>query len=107
MSTEVTWYPAADGRPDRLVGTTRTWNNVKLTGFTGSVLVLFVNDRGQTVGYSPVKHPLGVGASGSVAGAGRTPGSSTSRRTRPGARSGSRSSTAAATSTASSTRSRR
>jgi hypothetical protein len=60
MSTEVTWYPAADGRPDRLVGTTRTWNNVKLTGFTGSVLVLFVNDRGQTVGYSPVKHPLGV-----------------------------------------------
>ena len=60
MSTEVTWFPAADGRPDRLVGTTRTWNNVKMTGFTGSVLVLFVNDRGQTVGYSPVKHPLGV-----------------------------------------------
>lgn len=60
MSTDVTWYPAADGRPDRLVGLTKTWNNVKLTGFTGSVLVLFVNDRGQTVGYSPVVHPLGV-----------------------------------------------
>ena len=33
---------------------------MKLTGFTGSVLVLFVNDRGQTVGVSPVVHPLGV-----------------------------------------------
>ena len=51
---------AADGRPDRLVGTTRTWNNVKMTGFTGSVVVLFVNERGQIVGFSPAVFPLGV-----------------------------------------------
>lgn len=60
MQSTVTWYPAANGAPDRLVGSTRTWTDVKMTGFTGQVVVLFVNERGQTVGYSPIVQPLGV-----------------------------------------------
>ncbi len=60
MQSTVTWYPAANGVPDRLVGSTRTWNDVKMTGFTGQVVVLFINEHGQTVGYSSIVHPLGV-----------------------------------------------
>lgn len=60
MESTVTWFPAHDGSPSRVVGSTRTWNDVKLTGFTGSVIVLFKDAHGRTVGYSPIVRPLGV-----------------------------------------------
>jgi hypothetical protein len=51
MRTTATWFPS-DGR---VVATTRTWNSVKLTGFTGGVQVVFLDRRGHVLGATGVR----------------------------------------------------
>ncbi len=46
MRTTATWFPSEN----RVVATTRTWNSVKLTGFTGGVQVVFLDRDGHVIG---------------------------------------------------------
>lgn len=55
MYTEATYFP--DQR--RIFARTHTWNNVKLTGFTGGVALVFLNNDGRAVGAGSV-HTFGV-----------------------------------------------
>jgi hypothetical protein len=58
MWTDATYLPA----DQRLFAKTRTWNAVKLTGFTGGVAVLFLDQHGRAIGASSV-HRFGVDGS--------------------------------------------
>jgi hypothetical protein len=51
MHTDATWFPAER----RLVATTRTWNAVKLTGFTGGVVIVFEDAQGRVIGATDMR----------------------------------------------------
>jgi hypothetical protein len=51
MRTTATWFPAEG----RVVATTRTWNSVKMTGFTGGVQVVFLDREGHVLGFTGVR----------------------------------------------------
>jgi hypothetical protein len=55
MRTSATYFPG----DHRVVATTRTWNAVKLTGFTGGVQLVFLNADGRVIGASDM-HTFGV-----------------------------------------------
>jgi hypothetical protein len=55
MRTSATYFPG----DHRVVATTRTWNAVKLTGFTGGVQLVFLNAEGRVIGASGM-HTFGV-----------------------------------------------
>jgi len=51
MSTTATYFPAEG----RIVAQTRTWNSVKFSGFTGGVVVVFLNAQDQAIGYTTMR----------------------------------------------------
>jgi hypothetical protein len=55
MRTSATYFPG----DHRVVATTRTWNAVKLTGFTGGVQLVFLNAEGRVIGATGM-HTFGV-----------------------------------------------
>src|SRR4051794_5752058 len=55
MRTSATYFPGEQ----RVVATTRTWNAVKLTGFTGGVQLVFLNADGRVIGATGM-HTFGV-----------------------------------------------
>jgi hypothetical protein len=55
MRTDATYFPAER----RVVATTRTWNHVKLTGFTGGVVIVFEDAEGRVIGATSM-HTFGV-----------------------------------------------
>src|SRR4051794_16122623 len=55
MRTSGTYFPG----DHRVVATTRTWNAVKLTGFTGGVQLVFLNAEGRVIGATGM-HTFGV-----------------------------------------------
>ncbi len=55
MRTSATYFPAEQ----RVVATTRTWNAVKLTGFTGGVQLVYLDADGRVIGAGSM-HSFGV-----------------------------------------------
>lgn len=55
MRTTATFFPAEH----RVAAMTRTWNAVKLTGFTGGVQLVFLNSEGRVIGATGL-HTFGV-----------------------------------------------